>query len=107
MMRHSCWMVRIRCRARYYIVDRPQGWDDVFAVRNDVAVGYARTNGKGGYPAGSVISAVTWGQQEDPRWFGGSIPAKPHSVEIVTFDGTYSYKRYEGSRCRWWSRKRA
>lgn len=64
---------------------------------NDIAVEYARTNGKGGYPAGSVLSAVTWSQQEDPRWFGGSIPAKPRSVEIVTVDEAYSYKRYEGS----------
>jgi hypothetical protein len=64
---------------------------------NDVAAGYARTSAEFRYPSGSVLSAVTWGQEEDPRWFGGSIPAKPRSVEIVTVGGTYSYRRFEGS----------
>jgi hypothetical protein len=64
---------------------------------NDVAVQYARTNGAMTYPAGSVLSVVTWGQQEDPRWFGGKIPQTPKSVEFVTVGGTYSYQRYEGS----------
>src|SRR5271170_8158988 len=40
---------------------------------NDVAVQYARTNAGMMYPAGAVLSVVTWGQQEDPRWFGGNI----------------------------------
>jgi hypothetical protein len=64
---------------------------------NDVAAGYARTSAEFRYPTGSVLSAVTWSQAEDPRWFGGSIPAKPQSVEIVTVGGTYSYRRFEGS----------
>jgi hypothetical protein len=64
---------------------------------NDVAIQHARTNEKFNYPAGSVLSVVTWGQQEDPRWFGGSIPAKPRSVEVVTVGDAYQYQRYEGA----------
>jgi hypothetical protein len=66
---------------------------------NDVAVQHARTNAEKIYPAGSVLSVVTWKQQEDPRWFGGSIPQKVGSVEFVavTGPGAYTYKRYEGS----------
>jgi hypothetical protein len=66
---------------------------------NDVAVQYARTNAEMRYPAGSVLSVVTWSQQEDPRWFGGNIPEKTIAVEFVrvTGPGAYSYQRYEGS----------
>ncbi len=66
---------------------------------NDVAVQYARTNAEMQYPAGAVLSVVTWSQQEDPRWFGGNIPQGPKAVEVVTVTapGTYSYQRYEGS----------
>jgi hypothetical protein len=66
---------------------------------NDVAVQYARTNAERMYPAGSVLSVVTWSQQEDPRWFGGNIPKSTKSVEFVTVTGTgaYTYQRYEGS----------
>jgi hypothetical protein len=64
---------------------------------NDVAVQYARTNGVMKYPAGATLSVVTWGQQEDPRWFGGNIPKSTTSVEFVTVGSTYSYQRYEGS----------
>jgi hypothetical protein len=66
---------------------------------NDVAVKYARTNAEMQYPAGSVLSVVTWRQQEDPRWFGGSIPQRARTVEFVTVTGpgAYSYERYEGS----------
>jgi hypothetical protein len=66
---------------------------------NDVAVQYARTNAEMQYPAGAVLSVVTWSQQEDPRWFGGNIPQKPRAVEFVrvTGPGAYSYQRYEGS----------
>jgi hypothetical protein len=66
---------------------------------NDVAVQYARTNTSKMYPAGSVLSVVTWAQQEDPRWFGAKIPEKTRSVEFVTVKGpgAYSYQRYEGS----------
>jgi len=66
---------------------------------NDVAVQYARTNAEMQYPAGAVLSVVTWSQQEDRRWFGGNIPRRPKAVEFVavTAPGTYSYQRYEGS----------
>jgi hypothetical protein len=66
---------------------------------NDVAVRYARTNAEMMYPAGAVLSVVTWGQQEDPRWFGGNIPQGAKAVEFVTVTGpgAYSYQRYEGS----------
>jgi hypothetical protein len=66
---------------------------------NDVAWQYARTNAEIAYPAGSVLSAVTWGQQEDPRWFGGNIPQRAKVVEFVTVTspGTYLYQRFEGT----------
>jgi hypothetical protein len=67
---------------------------------NDVAVRYARTNPVAQYPVGSVLSVVTWSQQEDPRWFGGNIPARAKSVEFVsvgTGTAAYTYQRYEGS----------
>jgi hypothetical protein len=65
---------------------------------NDVAVKYARTNAEMQYPAGSVLSVVTWSEQEDARWFGGDIPKSTKAVEFVTVTGpgTYSYQRYEG-----------
>jgi hypothetical protein len=66
---------------------------------NDVAWKYARSNADFKYPAGAVLSVVTWGQQEDPRWFGGSIPQRPKAVEFVTVTGpgAAAYQRYEGS----------
>jgi hypothetical protein len=66
---------------------------------NDIAVQYARTNAEMMYPVGAVLSAVTWSEQEDPRWFGGNIPQRSRAVEFVsvTGPGAYSYQRYEGS----------
>jgi hypothetical protein len=66
---------------------------------NDVAVQYARTNAEMQYPAGAVLSVVTWSEQEDTRWFGGGIPQKTKAVEFVrvTGPGAYTYERYEGS----------
>jgi len=70
---------------------------------NDAAVGFARSNSGHEYPVGSVLSLVTWGQQEDERWFGGNIPAGVRSVEMVAVksgpDGkaAYEYRRFEGS----------
>ena len=58
------------------------------------------------YPAGAVLSLVTWNQQEDERWFGGDISASYLSVETVTVGETpdhsdhgpaYAYQRFEGS----------
>jgi len=70
---------------------------------NDLAVQYARRNAQSDYPAGSVLSLVTWSQQEDARWFGGKIPAQVKSVEFVIAKAgpngmvSYSYESYQGS----------
>jgi hypothetical protein len=70
---------------------------------NDIAVEYARNNGQQNYPAGSVLSLVTWAQREDPHWFGASIPAAPKSVEFVTVSvganhrPSFSYQNFEGT----------
>lgn len=70
---------------------------------NDLAVQYARKNSPHDYPAGSVLSLVAWTQQEDPRWFGGNLPATPKSVEFVTVGVApdhrplYSYQDFEGA----------
>ena len=70
---------------------------------NDLAVQYARKNSQHDYPAGSVLSLVAWNQQEDPRWFGGNLPATPKSVEFVTVGVApdhrplYSYQDFEGA----------
>lgn len=66
---------------------------------NDVAWQYARTNAEGKYPAGSVLSVVTWGQEEDARWFGGNIPHGVKRVEFVTVTGptSFLFERYEGT----------
>jgi hypothetical protein len=70
---------------------------------NEIAAGYARSNAGHAYPAGSVLSVVTWNQQEDPRWFGGNIPASTRSVEFVRVGETadhqasYAYEKFEGS----------
>ncbi len=70
---------------------------------NDIAVQSARTNMQHQYPAGSVLSLVTWKQQDDPRWFGARAPAEPVSVEFLTVDAvagniSYQYQAYEGPR---------
>jgi hypothetical protein len=70
---------------------------------NDQAVQYARTHAQHDYPAGSVVSLVTWNQQEDPRWFGGRIPLSVNSVEFLSVnagvDGRpiYRYEKYDGT----------
>jgi hypothetical protein len=70
---------------------------------NDAAVRYARSNSQPDYPAGAVLSLVTWTQQEDPHWFGARIPRQVKAVEFVSVTaGTnnqpwYSYQGYEGS----------
>ena len=70
---------------------------------NDRAIAYARKNATHAYPAGSVLSIITWSQEEDPRWFGGNIPGKVQSVEFLEVQsgpdggGTYLYSRYGGS----------
>ncbi len=69
---------------------------------NDIAVHYARTNADHNYPAGAVLSLVTWAQRDDPHWFGAKIPANVKSVEFVTISGStdqppYAYENYQGS----------
>lgn len=70
---------------------------------NDRAITYARKNGSHEYPAGSVLSVITWSQEEDPRWFGGNIPGNVRSVEFLEVQsgpdrrGTYLYGLYGGS----------
>ena len=72
-------------------------------VGNEQAVKYARTKVAGDYPAGSVICVITWSQQEDPRWFGGSIPQNLQSVEFLEVQSgpdnarNYLYSSYAGS----------
>jgi hypothetical protein len=68
---------------------------------NDRAIAYARKNAAHAYPAGSVLSVITWSQEEDPRWFGGDIPGKVRSVEFLEVQpgqdrGTYLYTLYGG-----------
>jgi hypothetical protein len=70
---------------------------------NDRAIAYARKDAAHAYPAGSVLSVITWSQEEDPRWFGGNIPSNVRSVEFVEVQagpdrgGTYLYTLYGGS----------
>jgi len=49
---------------------------------DDVVVGYAKTHSQ--YPAGSVLSLVTWTLREDSRRFRAKIPSEVKSVEFVT-----------------------
>jgi hypothetical protein len=70
---------------------------------NDRAIAYSRTTAAHAYPAGSVLSLITWSQEEDPRWFGGNIPGNVRSVEFLEVQsspgggGTYLYSLYGGS----------
>ena len=72
------------------------------ALRQRFAVKYARANSGHYYPAGSMLSLVTWEQQEDRRWFGGKIPGSPKSVEFVTVSmdaehrRSYLYQKFQG-----------
>jgi hypothetical protein len=52
------------------------------------------------YPAGAVLALVTWGQRDDPHWFGARIPDQPQSVEFVqvgTNGQQNAYRRFAGS----------
>lgn len=66
---------------------------------NDVAVKIARSDASGKYPAGSVLSLVTWSQREDPNWFGARVPAEVKSVEFarVSNGEGCAYEEYKGS----------
>ncbi len=50
---------------------------------NDAAVKSARSGQA--YPAGAVITLVTWSQRQDPHWFGGRIPDSLKMVESLTY----------------------
>jgi hypothetical protein len=68
---------------------------------NDVAVRYPGTSTQLKYPAGSVLSLVTWTQREDSRWFGARIPDGVKSVgfvfgAIADARPSYSYQECEG-----------
>jgi len=65
---------------------------------NDIAVKSARAGQA--YPAGAVVSLVTWSQRDDPHWFGGRIPKALHSTEMLSYDpaAAPSYVYYEGER---------
>jgi hypothetical protein len=69
---------------------------------NDRAIESARTPAHTSYPAGSILALVTWSQKEDPHWFGGRMPSRFESMEIVRVaegkPGTsgVSYQRLEG-----------
>ena len=65
---------------------------------NDAAVSSAR-GGEKAYPAGALLSLVTWRQQPDRHWFGAIIPGEVMSVEQVLFPaGNISpvYTKYTG-----------
>ena len=64
-------------------VDRP-GSTMSTLYGNDTAVRYARSNSQHDYPAGSMLSLVTWTQEDDPHWFGAKIPGQVKSVEFVS-----------------------
>ena len=64
---------------------------------NSVAAKHARTTGNADYPAGAVLTLVSWKQQPDPRWFGGNIPGQLATVEVVRFPAaTPLYQKYAG-----------
>ena len=52
----------------------------------------------GDYTAGTVLSLVTWGLQDDARWFGGAIPDMLQTVEQVRIGagGKPEYAVYSG-----------
>jgi len=70
---------------------------------NDPAVDHARAALQSPYPAGSILSLVTWRQQDDPHWFGAKIPARIESIEFISVaaadakSAPYSYQRFEGA----------
>jgi hypothetical protein len=62
--------------------------------------------GIGKYPAGSELALTTWGEREDPHWFGARIPGGFVRLELVTVsagaDGkpVTAYRRFEGNPAR-------
>jgi hypothetical protein len=46
---------------------------------------------------GAVLELVTWQQRDDPHWFGGRIPDKPISVEVVVAGPHPTYQRFDSA----------
>ena len=65
---------------------------------NDAAMLAAQSRQAGAeVPAGAVLALVTWGQREDPHWFGARIPDRPLSVEFVLAGSEEPvYQRFAG-----------
>lgn len=53
---------------------------------NEMAVLHCKMVNNSRYPAGAILSLVTWEQKPDERWFGANIPDHIQSVEILRFD---------------------
>ena len=66
---------------------------------NDRAIAYARKNAAHAYPAGSVLSVITWSQEEDPRWFGGNIPGNVRSIEFLEVQSGQDHEAYLYTLC--------
>ena len=67
---------------------------------NELAVKAARS-GQGSYPAGALLSLVTWAQQPDDHWFGAIIPGAVKTVEQVLYTAgsiSPSYTKYTGNK---------
>ncbi|HTL10445.1 MAG TPA: cytochrome P460 family protein, partial [Chitinophagaceae bacterium] len=52
---------------------------------NDIATAFARSPKGNVYPAGAILTLVTWKQQDHEHWFGGKMPATMQGVEKVVF----------------------
>jgi len=63
---------------------------------NELAVNCARSGVP--YKPGSTLTLVTWTQREDPHWFGGRIPQRIASEEMVVYTagGEVDYRYYAG-----------
>lgn len=68
---------------------------------NTTAYTWARSHNTGDYPAGAVLTMVTWQQADDDNWFGARIPDKAIYTEEVQFTGKAQqpviYHRYKGN----------
>ena len=70
---------------------------------NDFATRFVRSNIGNDYPAGTILTFVTWKQKEDQHWFGGIIPGVIKSIEKIRFINTGKkqsepvYEKHEGN----------
>ncbi|MFX8984353.1 cytochrome P460 family protein, partial [Acinetobacter baumannii] len=69
---------------------------------NEIAVKFARAPTGKVYPAGAVLTLVTWKQKEDSHWFGAYIAGNVQQVEKIYFTKTKNadaepvYEKYNG-----------